>query len=444
MLRSLRMSGLALVTGLMLAMPAVAQGPVGRIAEASGPVSLRPPGGGWANVARGAALSEGQTVRTGPRSQVELDLGANRVGLDPGTVLRIDSAHPATPALTLEQGRTMVLVRSLLAGQVARVVMPRGSVILAAPGLYVIEAGDGRAATVGVSRGMAQVYGAGVSMMVAAGQTGVIGGADGRPGSLRAGVADGFLADDASMPAMPQVVRPSLAPPVLAQPSLPPPVAGAAPGVPYDELAELPGGAGLLRDGVWASNPEYGQVWYPPVVTGWSPYADAWAEDRAWGYTPWHFGTWIQIGPRWGWLPPRRHFSPGHGHHAGRPPPGVAQPHRPVPVFGQPPGYGGGRPPGVFGGPPRGVAPAVVAPPVNAPLVSGPRGGGWPPLSGAPVVPPQVFAPRPGPAMAGPPPGAAPQVFAPRPSAGPPMSAGPPRAAAPAPSRRCGPLQTPC
>ena len=39
-----------------MAMPAMAQGPVGRISEASGPVSLRPPGGGWGAVARGAAL----------------------------------------------------------------------------------------------------------------------------------------------------------------------------------------------------------------------------------------------------------------------------------------------------------------------------------------------------------------------------------------------------
>ena len=423
-----------MAAGLMLALPAAAQAPVGRIAEASGPVSVRPPGGGWGVVARGAALSEGQSVRTGPRSQAELDLGANRVGLDPGTVMRIDSAHPATPALTLEQGRAMVLVRSLLAGQVARVVIPRGSVILAAPGLYVIEAGDGGAATVGVSRGMAQVYGAGVSMMVAAGQTGVIGGADGQPGRLRAGVADGFLADDAAMPGLPQVVRPALAPP---QPG-PLPQAG-APGVPYDEVAGLPGGDALLRDGSWASNPEYGQVWYPPVAAGWSPYADAWADDRAWGYTPWHFGSWIQIGPRWGWLPPRRQFSPGYGYRAGRPPPAMAQPHRPVPLFGQQPGYGGVRPPGPSPAAPHVYAPRPGGPPAFAPRAVAPVMAAPP----APVAAPHVFAPRAlggPPISAGPPPG----VFPPRAAAPVPMVA--PRSAAPAmaPARRCGPLQTPC
>ena len=159
--------------GLVLAGPALGQAPVGRIAEASGPVSLRPPGGGWAGVARGAGLSEGQTLRTGPRSQAELDLGANRIGLDPGTVLRIDSAHPGMPAVTMEQGRAMFLVRSLQAGQVARVMIPRGSVTLGEPGLYVIEAGEaGGTATIGVSRGMAQAYGPGVSLMVSAGENG--------------------------------------------------------------------------------------------------------------------------------------------------------------------------------------------------------------------------------------------------------------------------------
>ncbi len=448
---------------LFLAVPALAQGPVGRISEASGAVSLRPTGGGWAVAPRGAALLEGQTVRTGPRGQAELDLGVNRIGMDPGTVLRIDSAHPGTPAVTLEQGRAMLLVRSLQAGQVARVLMARGSVTLAQPGLYVIDVdGAGGAATVGVSRGLAQVYGAGVSLMVAAGQTGVIGGADGRPGSLRAGAADGFLADDASVPALPQVVRPALQPPLPGHVAGP----GAGPGAqgpvgqgggPYDDVVGLPGGEALLRDGSWGSDPAYGQVWYPPVAQGWSPYADRWEDNRAWGYTPWQHGTWIQVGPRWGWLPPpRRYYGPGHVHRQGRPPPAVAQPQRPAPMFVAPqPVGGGGRPPPVVSGPrpaPGFSAPPpapgfAAPPPVAAPQVNAPRPA--PGFAPPPVAAPQVSAPRPAPMFAAPPPVSAPPMAAPRPA---PMFASPlpaafaPRAAAPppAPSRRCGPMQVPC
>ena len=142
---------LALVV-LLLATPAAAQAPVGRVAELSGALSLRPPGGGFAPIGRGASLAEGQTLRTGARGQAELDLGANRIGLDPDTVLRIDSAHPATPAFTLQQGRAMLLIRSLQPGQVARLDMPGGGVTLAQPGLYAIQVAEpGRPASVGVS-----------------------------------------------------------------------------------------------------------------------------------------------------------------------------------------------------------------------------------------------------------------------------------------------------
>ena len=259
-----RLAILAVLAPLLLAAigapPATAQAPAGRIAEASGPVSLRGPGGGWSAVPRGAALVEGHTLRTGPRSQAELDLGANRIGLDPDTVLRIDSAHPATPAFTLEAGRAMLLLRSLQPGQIARVAIARGSVSLVQPGLYVIESGDAsRPATVGVSRGMAQVYGPGVSMMVSAGQTGQFGAADGQPARLRAGVAEGFLADDPTLAALPQVVRPGATPP-LAPPPPAPPLPTYAEGPPPD-LATLPGGDALLRDGNWAANPQYGSVW---------------------------------------------------------------------------------------------------------------------------------------------------------------------------------------
>ena len=438
---------------LMAAVPVavVAQGPVGRISEASGPVSLRPPGGGWAAVARGGALSEGQTVRTGPRSQAELDLGVNRIGMDPDTVLRIDSAHPATPAVTLEQGRVMLLVRSLQAGQVGRVLLARGSVTLAGPGLYVIEVGEaGGAATVGVSRGLAQIYGPGVSVRVTAGQTWVIGRADGGPGSLRAGVADGFLADDSSIPAMPQVVRPDWQAPV------PGPLVASPIGVPMEEVAGLPGGEALLRDGSWGSVPEHGQVWYPPVAVGWSPYADAWGDYRPWGYTPWHYGTWIQIGPRWGWVPPRRHHVPEYVHRGGQPPPAVAQPHRAPPAFVQPQGFGGGyprHPVPVVGGPVVG-GPVVGGPVVGRPVPPAPQGyaprsgGGspWPQVSAPQVSGPQVSAPQvSGPRPASAPPVATAPVYAPRPA--PPVYAAPqpaPRTAAPAPSRRCAPGQPWC
>lgn len=452
---------------LLAAAPALAQAPAGRIAEASGAVSLRPIGGTWAAAPRGAALLEGQTLRTGPRAQAELDLGANRLGLDPDTILRIDSAHPGMPAFTLEQGRAMFLLRSLQPGQVARINLPRGSVTLAEPGLYVVSAPEaGRPASVGVSRGLAQVYGPGVSLAVPAGQTGLFGGAE--PATVRAGVADGFLADDPTPPP-PQVFRPTPgAPPPPATPIAPPP-----------DLAGVPGADPLRQQGSWDDLPDYGAVWYPPVAPSWNPYADPWQAER-WGYAPWTSGAWIMIGPRWAWMPPRRITPPAWRY--AYPPPGLGQPQRPpvMPPFAAPPLSApnpfpaaphvvaprpmppaavlppSGFAPGASFTPPPGMPrpplaapmapPPVAAPPIAAaPVIATPRPSlpaALPPAASAPAAP-SVFTPRPAPPPAAlPPPMAAPRMPAP-PMAAPPMAA-PPRPAAPPPSRTCPPGRTIC
>ncbi len=442
--------------------PALAQAPAGRLAEASGPVSLRPIGGTWAAAPRGAALLEGQTLRTGPRAQAELDLGANRLGLDPDTILRIDSAHPGMPAFTLEQGRAMILLRSLQPGQVARINLPRGSVTLAEPGLYVVSAPEaGRPASIGVSRGLAQVYGPGVSLAVPAGQTGLFGGTE--PAAMRAGVADGFLADDPTPPP-PQVVRPATPPPP-ATPIAPPP-----------DLAGLPGTDPLRQQGRWDDLPEYGAVWYPPVAPSWNPYADPWQAER-WGYVPYTSGAWIMIGPRWAWMPPRRVPPPAWRH--AYPPPGMGQPNRypaavppvavpPLPApnpFPAAPHITAPRPmppaavlppsaiaPGVSFVPtppmprPPLAAPVATPPVIVSPVIPAPRPSlpaALPPPAAPPLAAPHVFTPRPTPPPAAlPPPMAAPRMPAP-PMAAPPMAA-PPRPAAPPPSRICPPGRTIC
>jgi len=418
----------------------IAAPPVGRITEASGPVSQRVQDrGAWSAAPRGTQVRPGQWLRTGADSRVELDLGANRIGLDPGTVLRIDSPPPgAVVAATLEQGRAMLLLRSVQPGQTAVVNTPRGTVTLGRPGLYVIDAGsDSRPTTVGVTRGLAQVYGPGVSLMVAPGQTGVLGGADGRPAALRQGVAEGFLADDPSQPPLPAIVTPAMPPP------LPAPLPRATvPGSAY-----LPYGEALPRDGEWERSPEYGTVWYPPVTPGWSPYVDPWTER--WGYAPWYYGTWIEFGPRWGWVPPPRHHYygaprpgydrlPRHGH----PPPGVALPRRQPPIFG---GSPPGRPPG--GAPPQVVRPAPAQPPIFGGRSPTPLAPGAPPpmIRPAPAQPP-IFGGRP-PAPSAAPPAfsqSQPPIFGGRPQAAPMAAPAPRPAPAPAPARRCGVFGNPC
>jgi hypothetical protein len=360
------------------AQPAFAGAPdaawaLGQVATATGPLSLRSPQGAWLQARPGAGLAPGQALRTGPATQAEIDLGADRIGLDPATILRLDGATQGGFAATLEQGRAMVLLRGLQPGQTATLATPRATITFGENGLYTIDAGDAaRPLTIGTSRGLAQAYGPGISLAIPPGQTGVVPATG--PATLRQGVAEGFLADNPAAP-LPGIVRPAP----------PPPAAPAA-------LAGLPGAEALQGDGAWETSPDHGAVWYPPVAPGWNPYADAWSA-APWAYTPWFYGTWVPIGPRWGWLPPppawRRPVWYPPPPPGGRPPPAYAQPGRPPPAYIPSPHR---RPPPIIGGrpvPPLNAGPAPGRPPD---IRRGSRMG-EPTIGGRPISPPFVSPP---------------------------------------------------
>lgn len=67
--------------------------------------------------------------------------------------------------------------------------------------------------------------------------------------------------------------------------------------------------------GSWQQTPDYGPVWYPQQVAAeWAPYREGhwvwtgpwgwtWVDDEPWGYAPFHYGRWVQVDGRWGWMP---------------------------------------------------------------------------------------------------------------------------------------------
>ena len=71
----------------------------------------------------------------------------------------------------------------------------------------------------------------------------------------------------------------------------------------------------LDRYGTWSQDADYGAIWYPTRISaGWAPYRDGhwtyirpwgwtWVDDAPWGYAPSHYGRWVQVGTRWGWMP---------------------------------------------------------------------------------------------------------------------------------------------
>jgi DNA segregation ATPase FtsK/SpoIIIE-like protein len=70
--------------------------------------------------------------------------------------------------------------------------------------------------------------------------------------------------------------------------------------------------------GTWATEPDYGTLWYPRNVSAnWAPYRDGrwdyvrpwgwtWVDDAPWGYAPFHYGRWVYVRNRWAWHPGER------------------------------------------------------------------------------------------------------------------------------------------
>ena len=75
----------------------------------------------------------------------------------------------------------------------------------------------------------------------------------------------------------------------------------------------------LSAYGQWANIDPYGSVWFPnPDAVGpdFVPYGSGghwmmtdagwtWASDYSWGWTAFHYGNWINVDGRWGWVPGR-------------------------------------------------------------------------------------------------------------------------------------------
>src|SRR6266702_3357502 len=70
----------------------------------------------------------------------------------------------------------------------------------------------------------------------------------------------------------------------------------------------------LDDSGNWEPTPMYGTVWYPRVHSGWAPYREGhwawvepwgwtWVDDAPWGFAPFHYGRWVCVHDRWGWVP---------------------------------------------------------------------------------------------------------------------------------------------
>ncbi len=267
---------------------------VGRLAQITGEVSFRSPTDTqWASASLNFPVSTGDVFWTQPDAQAQLQISDSRIDLAPTTEFDVAALDASGLQAVAAQGEAYLHLRDLSPQEAWLVQTPRGLVRLGGQGRYDVVVGTTDTPTlITVIDGSATVEGPNLSLQVAGGQTAMINGTDNFHGSVGPALRSAFLSArlDAERP--------------------PPALAAHIPA----EVVSMPGGGDLSTYGSWAEAPDYGQVWYPQVASGWVPYREGhwayvapwgwtWIDNAPWGFAPFHYGRWVELGGRWAWTP---------------------------------------------------------------------------------------------------------------------------------------------
>ncbi|MBC5782752.1 chromosome partitioning protein ParA [Ramlibacter sp. USB13] len=272
--------------------------PPGRVAfvsERQGSVVFAPQGEDeWMELPQNRPLTEGDRLWTDAGGRAELQLGTATLHVKAESHLGISDLGDGGVRFMLQQGTMNARVRDLAQGENFEVGTPNLAFRALQPGDYRIDVDAGTQQTrVVVHSGTATVFGeGGESIHLGAGQA--------------ASFAGRFLA---------QVHGPAFARDEFArwaeERNRQEDQAVATRYVPRGVV----GATELDSHGTWAQDPGYGTVWYPTVtVANWAPYRYGhwswiapwgwtWIDDAPWGFAPFHYGRWTQIGQRWAWVP---------------------------------------------------------------------------------------------------------------------------------------------
>ena len=264
----------------------------GRVAAMTGAVSFHAAGETqWNAATLNYPVTDGEAFWTEPQAGATLEIADDRLVMDDSTEVDVTALDQNQLAATEAQGAVFLQLNSLPPGQSVSFNTPRGTVQITAVGRYEIVAGDTNDATaITVVEGAAHVSGSNLSLDIGPQQTATIGGTDVMQGSVGPMQPDSFL--QAQLNARPRRL------------------ASSAP----RQVRYMTGAADLQEYGSFTQNVQYGQVWYPNDVGGdWAPYRDGhwayvqpwgwtWVDNARWGFAPFHYGRWVQVDNRWGWV----------------------------------------------------------------------------------------------------------------------------------------------
>lgn len=295
----------SILVGLVLALTAsvaVAADPSGRVARLSharGDVSYSPAGEReWFRAVVNRPVVPGDQLWTAPRARAELQLGSAAIRMHEHTSLEVLNLNDDIAQFEVNQGSVQITVRRLYPGQSYEIATPTLAFVIDAAGSYRVDVDDEENyTTVAVTAGSGRAYGQRSSFPVRAGEAVRFYDSNLRDYQIYAlPRADGF--DRFAMERDDRLQR----------------------SVSLRYVSEdLVGYADLDEYGSWTTVRGYGPTWFPNRVSpGWAPYRDGhwawqepygwtWIDHAPWGYAPSHYGRWVNVNNRWGWLPgPRR------------------------------------------------------------------------------------------------------------------------------------------
>jgi hypothetical protein len=267
---------------------------VARLGYMQGSISFQPAGEAeWVEAARNRPLTTGDKLWADRDSRAELSLGSAVIDLNDNTGISFLNLDDRTAQVQLSSGSISVRLRHLDRDEVFEIDTPNQAFSIFRPGRYRVEASeDGRYTVVSVREGEGESTGNGQTYTVHAGQRATFEGTD----RLNANVEELGDPDDFDNWTYARDHRYENSP--------------SARYVSH----EVVGYEDLDDNGDWRPDPGYGNVWYPRVNVGWAPYRDGhwawidpwgwtWVDDEPWGYAPFHYGRWVSIRGRWGWIP---------------------------------------------------------------------------------------------------------------------------------------------
>jgi hypothetical protein len=270
---------------------------VARLAYSQGSVSFQPAGtDDWVDAAVNRPVTIGDKLWADSNGRVEMQLDGSLIRLSNNTGVSFLNLNDNVTQIQLSSGTLLLRVRRLDDNESYEVDTPNLAFSILRPGVYRVSVDESGVNTaIRVRSGEGEVTGGGAAYTVHPNEFVTFSGTDGLavdPRQYNGRDEDQFDVWASNRDAhwshsnSARYVSPDV--------------------VGYEDLDD---------HGDWRATQQYGNVWYPRTrERDWAPYHNghwayiepwgySWVDDEPWGFAPFHYGRWVSVEGRWGWVP---------------------------------------------------------------------------------------------------------------------------------------------